>query len=140
MAKATGRRLALAGLAFLVVAACAGCTDPGIVLKPHDLDIPLCADRTPIHVEDLAAQVQQHCNPADIPLIFPDGFTTGIGGTGGPSVSVLGDRVLYGTDNYARFGVAAYMVTDHGKKVQWWGPKHALELHWKEQGKHPQIQ
>lgn len=137
MAKATGIRLALVGLTALILT---GCSDPGVVLTSHDLDIPRCSDRAPIHVEDLAAQVRQHCNPEGISLVYPDGFTVDIGGTGGPRETVIGTRVLYGTDNYARFGVIAYMVTDHGKKVEWWGPKRALQMHWQSEGKHPRIQ
>lgn len=97
--------------------------------SPAEIDLPKCADRTPIIVDDLANKPRSECDPTGIELILPDGHHMRVepplhshaesSGVAGPT---------YSTVNYGIYGVCVAKRAGDNTRSWWYGRAEAVKF------------
>jgi hypothetical protein len=117
-------------VAMLCITTLAGCY-PGsgsILQSPEEAELPACTGIASLTVEELEDPDRfDDCEPLDVPITFPDGYSFSIDEMAGSAGSVPGGSTEYGLVRVGIYGMVASLRRP-GHEVQRWGTRVGLCL------------
>jgi len=122
--------LRIAAMSLVLLGALTGCLRSAPIVHPGPdvWDVPPCADRSDLRVEDLAVAAKAKCDHAGIVFEWPDGYQQAapeIGVSHGSADSF--ETPTYTLINMGAWGIVAAVTDPEGTHTDWWGDETAVK-------------